>query len=350
MRSVLEYVPYFRGRLFAIWLDSAMLQANELDVLLDVDVLNEIGVRIVLMCDNRHARVLHAQAQRYELRVAAAWQQPHSDLLARCSEILARGQVAVVGLDDADWYGSGVELALGLGASKYMRVAMDGVPRQNSQPLAAILESQVHERLENVEHLQDLLQAAAICRRGIARVHLLDGAMPEVLLDELFSEEGVGTMVHADLYQQIRSLEENDIPEFLSMLGRSVQDAKLVERTYEDVGLRLADYYVLTIDDSIIGSVALHVHADLKVAEIACVYIKNAHNGRGYAQRLVEFARQKAKQLGCVEVFALTQSAVGFFRDHMGFEERQRESLPAPRLELLVQSGRNSRVFWAPAG
>ncbi len=46
--------------------------------------------------------------------------------------------------------------------------------------------------------------AARACRQGVPRVHLLDGHANEALLAELFSSEGIGTMVHSNEYQHIR--------------------------------------------------------------------------------------------------------------------------------------------------
>jgi amino-acid N-acetyltransferase len=67
-----------------------------------------------------------------------------------------------------------------------------------------------------------LLRAAAVaCHRGVPRVHVLNGRQQGVLVDELFSNEGVGTMIHADSYRVIRELREEDIPELLGMIGRS---------------------------------------------------------------------------------------------------------------------------------
>ena len=57
-----------------------------------------------------------------------------------------------------------------------------------------------------------------------------------------FSNEGVGTMVHADSYRMIRPLREEDIPELLGMIGRSVRRTKLVERTYEDIQSRIGGF------------------------------------------------------------------------------------------------------------
>ena len=98
--------------------------------------------------------------------------------------------------------------------------------------------------------------------------------MRGVLVEELFSEEGVGTMVHTDSYREIRPLKEEDIPELLSMIARSVVDSKLVNRNYEDIAARMDSYYVLTLDDSIVGCVAVYPYPEHHSAELGCLYIK----------------------------------------------------------------------------
>lgn len=120
--------------------------------------------------------------------------------------------------------------------------------------------------------------------------------MRGVLVEELFSEEGVGTMVHTDSYREIRPLKEEDIPELLSMIARSVVDSKLVNRNYEDIAARIDSYYVLTLDDSIVGCVAVYPYPEHHSAELGCLYIKHRHEGRGYGRALCEFAKEKRRK------------------------------------------------------
>ena len=44
-------------------------------------------------------------------------------------------------------------------------------------------------------------------------------------------------------------------------------------------------------------------------------------------------------------IFALSQSAVHYFRDRMHYAEFSRDSLPSERLRTLELSGRKSGVF-----
>lgn len=350
VRSVLEYVPYFRGKIFAVHVEHPLVEAEELvDALLDLDALQEIGVRPVLIAEGENAAALYRHTRMCEMRTALVEAPLKSGQLVheRVREILGRNQIPVVasgreGSFDAD----SVQLAFGLGASKYLAL-LNGhkVPAHNDNPVAAILESEVAGLEGTISNRELLDQAAAACRAGIPRVHLLDGKMRGVLVEELFSEEGVGTMVHTDSYREIRPLKEEDIPELLSMIARSVVDSKLVDRSYEDIAAHLGNYYVLTLDDSIVGCVAVYPYAEHLSAELGCLYIKHRHEGRGYGRALCEFAKNKAEEMGMNFIFALSQSAVHYFRDRMHYAEFSRDCLPPERLRALELSGRQSGVF-----
>jgi amino-acid N-acetyltransferase len=182
------------------------------------------------------------------------------------------------------------------------------------------------------------------CRRGIPRVHALNGCQQGVLVDELFSNEGVGTMIHADSYREIRELREEDIPELLGMIGRVVRRTKLVARNYEDIASKIKDYRVMSIDDNVVGCVALHEYAAEACAEIACLYVKQAHEGRGYGYELVSYAEQMATEKNIPRVFALTNRAADFFT-RAGYSHTDLDSLPSTRRAQFEASGRDSSVF-----
>ena len=63
-----------------------------------------------------------------------------------------------------------------------------------------------------------------VCREGINLVHILNGKRLGVLVEELFSNEGVDIMVHSDSYRKVRDLREEDIPERLAIIGRYVRN------------------------------------------------------------------------------------------------------------------------------
>ncbi len=350
VRSVLEYVPYFRGRLFVVHVDEALLQAEELvDALLDADALHEIGVRLVLVAEGNDTTSLRLRAGECEMHAAVA-EMPLSEgesAAARVNEIVERRQVAIVASGTTGRFDEGsVQLAVTLGAAKYICLQAGQVPTREGQPIFAILESEVTaENCLSCEHAEELEAAAAVCRRGIPRVHLLDGLHRGVLLDEIFSEEGVGTMVHTDSYREIRPLQEDDIPELLSMIARCMADAKLVQRSYEGIRDLLDSYYVYTLDDTIVGCVALYPFPEDACAELGCLFIKKSYEGHGYGRAMCRFIEQKARAMGFKWIFALSQSAVTYFRDRLHYSPVSREVLPAARLAELEASGRQSVAF-----
>ncbi|MDO4222390.1 MAG: GNAT family N-acetyltransferase [Akkermansia sp.] len=348
VRSVLEYVPYFRGRIFLVHIDASLLGADELvDALLDADALHEIGVRLVLVAEGSDTALLAHMAGACEMH-AATVEMPLTDgepAIARVREILERRQVAIAASGTAGRFAEPVvELALALEAAKYITLQEGQVPHREGQPIFAIPEHEVAS-CSDCTNLPELLQAAALCRRGIPRVHLLDGLNRGVMLDEIFSEEGVGTMVHNDSYKEIRQLQEDDIPELLSMIARSMADSKLLHRTYEDVRRNLHSYYVYTLDDTIVGCVAIYPYPQDACAELGCLFIKKHYEGHGYGRALCRFVENKARDLGFTRIFAVSQSAVDYFRDRLHYSSLPREILPAERLRALQESGRSSLVF-----
>ena len=142
-----------------------------------------------------------------------------------------------------------------------------------------------------------------------------------------------------------RELREEDIPELLGMIGRSVRRTKLVERTYEDIQTRIDDFYVMAIDDNVVGCVALHEYPEDETAEVACLYVKQQHEGRGYGIELVHHVEKVARERGIPRVFALSNRAANFFTGKLGYDPATVEDLPEKRRVQFEASGRDSLVF-----
>ncbi len=61
------------------------------------------------------------------------------------------------------------------------------------------------------EILSKAQHAAAACKAGVPRVHVINGRVDEGLLAEVFSNDGIGTLIYANEYQQIRPAKKKDI-------------------------------------------------------------------------------------------------------------------------------------------
>jgi amino-acid N-acetyltransferase len=119
----------------------------------------------------------------------------------------------------------------------------------------------------------------------------------------------------------------------------------LVERTYEDIQSRIEDFRVMAIDDNVVGCVALHEYPQESCAEVACLYVKQAHEGRGYGIELVRHAEAIARERGIPRVFALSNRAADFFTNRLGYTPATVEDLPKSRRAQYEASGRDSLVF-----
>lgn len=350
IREVLQYIPQFRGRTFLVLIEAGLLPEPAVaETLLDLAALEDLGVKLVLGVLGGDLKDLYDWTLECEI-MAARVKSPISDpaAVAEAKEILARGQSAIVDASATGPLDSPVvDFALGLGVAKVIALLEDAI-LIDGQPVHAIRATEAGELAKSgaaVEGRALLAAAAEACGRGVPRVHVLNGRRQGVLVDELFSNEGVGTMVHADSYREIRPLREEDIPELLGMIGRSVRRTRLVARTYEDILPHLADYRVMAIDDNVVGCVALHEYPEARRAEVACLYVKQAHEGRGYGVDLVHHAEEMAQERGIPLVFALTNRAADFFRERLGYQQGTPVDLPATRREQFLASGRDSLVF-----
>ena len=187
-----------------------------------------------------------------------------------------------------------------------------------------------------------LLTAAKSFDETIERVHILNGFSDYAILAELFSNEGVGIMIHRDPYGEIRSANEGDISEVLSIIQSAILDDELIPRELSDISAKIKDFYVLEIDGNVVGTVA--IHSSSNISELACLFVKKSHEGVGYGKRLVGHAVDIAKEKGSSKIYALSTQASGFF-EKLGWEECENDGLPELRKKELIKSGRNSKVF-----
>jgi len=246
-----------------------------------------------------------------------------------------------------------VEVAIALQAAKVIFVAESGITAADGTRLAQMSVADAKEMYKkkdgkyDVSLLSKLRYASLACQEGVPRVHIVDGTQDEALLAELFSNEGVGTMIHADDYQQIRKARASDVPALLSMMQQSVDDAALVPRTRDQIQSKIKDFFVLELDGNPIGSVAVHSYEEdgRKIAELACLFVRRSHKNKNHGRKLVAFAEETARQRGSEVIFALSTQAFRFFEEKMGYAVADPDALPASRREKYDKSGRNSKVL-----
>jgi amino-acid N-acetyltransferase len=186
---------------------------------------------------------------------------------------------------------------------------------------------------------------------GTPRVHMLDGRVFDGLLNEIFSNEGVGTLVYGNDYQQIRRARKGDTRLIYNLTRNAVRREELIYRTQQAIEKNIDQFFVFEIDENIIACVTLYFYPDKpQMAEIGSLYVMPFYHNRGIGKKMVEYAGMIAKERGATTVIALSTQSFGFFTNVCGFEETSKEILPEARLKLYEESGRNPKVLLKQVG
>lgn len=244
-----------------------------------------------------------------------------------------------------------LEVAEAMRAMKIIYLSDQGTLRAGGEVVRQLSVAETEEVLRkrraalDASMVSKLEHAARACRRGIARVHLLDGTENEALLSEIFSHEGIGTMVYSNEYQQMRRALKKDLRAIMTLIRESIANAELVKRSRSDMLAALDDYWLLEIDRNLAGCVAVHFYPEEQTAELACLYVAKSHEGQGFGRKLMAFAEQLAAKKGAKWLFALSTQAYNFFQQKGGFTEVSAEALPEERRRKWEASGRNSKIM-----
>ena len=181
---------------------------------------------------------------------------------------------------------------------------------------------------------------------GTPRVHILDGRVFDGLLNEIFSNDGAGSLVYGNDYQQIRKARKTDVRLIYSLTRNAVRREELLHRTQQAIEKNIDQFFVFEVDENIIAVVTLYFYPGKPlVAELGSLYVMPFYHNRGIGKKMVEYACLQAKERGAASVIALSTQSFGFFTNVCGFEESTKDILPESRLKTYDDSGRNAKVL-----
>lgn len=187
-----------------------------------------------------------------------------------------------------------------------------------------------------------LKTARDACKNGVTRAHIVDGKLNGVLLSEIFSDLGSGTMIYTSNYGKIRSMLQTDIPSVLGLIRPFVESGKLLPRTEQNFAENLADYVVYEVDGGVHACASLHLYDDGQ-AEIGAVAVDENFTHMGIGPKIMDFLLEKSKSLGAKSVFIMTTQSADWF-EKLGFVQDKIESIPAARKSIWTPE-RNSKVY-----
>ncbi len=130
------------------------------------------------------------------------------------------------------------------------------------------------------------------------RVHVISGHVDDGLLAEVFSNEGIGTLVYANEYQQIRRARRADMRAIMQLIRASIESEELAPRTRATIERELGDYYIFEVDKNPIACVALHLYPEERKGELACLYVRSSHENQGIGRKMTQFVEAKAREPG----------------------------------------------------
>ena len=189
-----------------------------------------------------------------------------------------------------------------------------------------------------------LLSAAVhACRNGVKRAHLLDRGTDGALLLELFTRDGVGTMVSADAYDATRRASLADIGGILELIGPLQAEGWLAARSRENLESEIDHYVVVERDGAVIGCAALFSYPESDIAELACLAVDESYRNAGRGDVLLEAVEREARNTGASRLFALTTRASHWFKER-GFQDADVDELPPARRQTYDEA-RRSKVM-----
>ncbi len=183
------------------------------------------------------------------------------------------------------------------------------------------------------------------CKRGVARVHLVESNKPDALLKELFTRDGGGTLVTAGLWESIRQAQIQDVGGIIKLIEPMQQNGSLVTRSREQLELDIDSFMVCERDGMIVACAALFIPSDNAdgYAQIACVATHEDYQGAGRADKLLLALEKRARTANITRILLLSTRAAHWFIQR-GFNEVGVDTLPASQ-QSLYNAQRNSKVF-----
>lgn len=188
-----------------------------------------------------------------------------------------------------------------------------------------------------------LSNAAQACRSGVRRVHLISRQTDGALLQELYTRDGIGTLVTTDNYEGLRTASITDIGGIMELISPLEDEGVLVKRSREQLELDINNFTVIERDGMIIACAALFFFAEERCAELACLSVHKDYRTRGRGEDLLQHVEWQAKKKHMKKLFTLTTQTMHWFIER-SYIECSIDDLPIGK-KSLYNLQRNSKVL-----
>jgi amino-acid N-acetyltransferase len=176
-------------------------------------------------------------------------------------------------------------------------------------------------------YLQHCVRA---CEGGVERSHILPFAGDGAVLMEIFTHDGVGTMVVDEKLESLHEATADDVGGILQLIEPFERDGTLVKRSRTEIERDITTYTVIEHDGIIFGCAALYTYPEAKTAEMAALTISPQVQGQGDGERILKRIEQRARAMGLDSIFVLTTRTMHWFVKR-GFQQVDPDWLPDAR-------------------
>ena len=168
------------------------------------------------------------------------------------------------------------------------------------------------------------------CSQGVERSHILPFAADGALLMEVYTHDGIGTMVVDEKLESLREATADDIGGILQLIEPFERDGTLVKRDRTEIERDIDHYTVIEHDGVIFGCAALYPYPEGRTGEMAALTVSNSVQGQGDGERILKRIEQRAKAMGLTSIFVLTTRTMHWFIKR-GFQPADPDWLPEAR-------------------
>jgi amino-acid N-acetyltransferase len=185
--------------------------------------------------------------------------------------------------------------------------------------------------------------AVRACDNGVKRSHLISRHLDGALLLELFTRDGVGTMVAAAPLANLRNATIDDVGGILQIIEPLEEQGVLVRRSRERLEMEIERFVVVEHDGAVIGCAALYAFSEEKVGELAALAVHPDFRREGYGEALVQEIEARARKLKLTDLVVLTTRTAQWFLER-GFRNATIADLPRQK-QALYNYQRKSQVY-----
>jgi amino-acid N-acetyltransferase len=185
--------------------------------------------------------------------------------------------------------------------------------------------------------------SARACLGGVRRAHLLSRNLDGVLLQELYTRDGAGTLVAVEAFEGMRVANVRDLPGIVALIRPLEARGVLVPRSRERLEREIDQFFVLEREGWVVACAALYAFGDGSIGELSCFAVHPDYRKTGQGERLLAFAERRAADAGMKRVFVLTTRTGHWFQER-GYEPAAPTDLPEDR-RSLYDPARGSKVL-----